>query len=134
MKKILVFDQNAAIRTLLAHELADDGFEVLKEKKPEHLIDIIDKEKPEIVIMEIKLKDWDGLGLLERVRYRHYNLPVIVWSVSQKSRYDPRSMAADYYIVKSPRLEELKNKIAMVLESSRTLNVSNSRVQYGIPV
>lgn len=44
-----------------------------------------------------------------------YNMPVILCTVYPHFNYDLRSVAADYYVVKSPDLGDLKLKIKMAL-------------------
>jgi DNA-binding response OmpR family regulator len=129
MQKILVFDENVNILALLTEEISDEGFRVIQTEDPQRLLEIIDQEKPNLLIMEIKLNGCDGLALLDKIRFRHHDLPIIVWSVSKQMRFDPRIIGADYHILKSSRIDGLKKKIAMALEANKTMaEVFNSQV------
>jgi len=49
------------------------------------------------------------------IRNAHYDLPVVLSTAYPAFRHDPRSIAADYYVLKTSNLKELKLKIEMAL-------------------
>jgi two-component SAPR family response regulator len=65
--------------------------------------------------------EYDGLDLLQDIRRVYYNIPVILCSAYSSFKYDLRSIAADYYVVKSADLTELKIKINMALQGNLLL-------------
>jgi len=71
------------------------------------------------VILDIKLVDYNGLELLKEIRNEYYNLPVILCSAYQTYKYDLRSIAADYYAVKSSDFSELKTAINRAVEAHK---------------
>ena len=77
--------------------------------------------QPEAVILDIKLVDYNGLELLQEIRNRHYDLPVILCSAYDTYKQDQKSIAANYYVVKSFDLSELKMVIQRALESGTTI-------------
>ena len=62
------------------------------------------------------MAEHDGLDLLQDIRKEFYNIPVILCSAYSSYKGDLKSIAADYYVVKSADLGELKQKITMALE------------------
>jgi DNA-binding response OmpR family regulator len=80
------------------------------------LMEMIEREKPDLVILDIKMAEHDGLDLLQEIRKSFYNIPVILCSAYSSFKGDLKSIAADYYVVKSADLSELKQKIKMALE------------------
>ena len=117
-KKILIVDEYKLVQNLLAAELNDEGYEVESFYSPAGLLKEIRDNKPDLVIMETCFENNDGLEILQEIRNNYYNLPVIIWTVSSTKRYDLRALAADYYIVKSPDIDELKQKIKKALETN----------------
>jgi len=111
MAKILVVDDDANIRQYFTDELSDEGYQVSTVESGHQLLNIIDHFKPDVVILDIKLEDCDGLDLLEKIRRKYYNLPVILCSAYEMYKFDQRSVNADYYVVKSFDLSELKSAI-----------------------
>ncbi|MFA6223865.1 MAG: response regulator [Desulfomonilaceae bacterium] len=117
MPKILIVDDEEGIRMLYSMELQDEGYDVITLPDGNGLLEVIEKEDPDCVIMDIKMKEFSGLDLLQQVRKRHYNLPVILNSAYSSFKVDLKSVAADYYVVKSSDLTELKEKLRLALES-----------------
>jgi len=117
MAKILVVDDEEHIRLLFREELEDEGYEVALASDGLGIKDMIDNEDPDVVILDIKMVDSNGLDVLQEIRNNYYNLPVILCSAYGSYRVDLKSIAADAYVVKSSDLRELKDKIAQVLET-----------------
>jgi DNA-binding response OmpR family regulator len=62
--------------------------------------------------------------LLQDIRREFYNIPVILCSAYSSFKGDLKSIAADYYVVKSADLSELKQKIKMALEGQMSASYS----------
>lgn len=117
-KKILVVDDEAHIRMLYAEELTEEGYIVVTASDGQGLMERIEEEKPDLVVLDIKMVDYNGLDLLQDIRNRFHDLPVILCSAYDTFKEDMKSMAADYYVIKSFDLSELKKNIAMALEAA----------------
>jgi len=113
--KILVVDDEAHIRMLYTEELTEDGYEVITAENGLGLIERIKTENPVVVVLDIKMVDYNGLDLLQDIRNNFYDLPVILCSAYDTFKDDMKSIAADHYVVKSFDLSELKQKITEVL-------------------
>jgi DNA-binding response OmpR family regulator len=125
-KKILVMDDDENIQILYNDELAEEGYEVFTSSDGSSLMALIDETKPDLIVLDIKLGQHDGLDLLQVVRNTHYNLPVILCTAYPVHKYDLKSIAADYFVVKNSDLEELKEKIKMALDGSNHLHAGKS--------
>ena len=119
MPKILVVDDEAAIRLLYKEELTDEGYEVATYEGDHGLLDRIAEERPDLVILDIKLAGHDGLELLQEIRNRYYDLPVILCSAYEVFKRDMKAIAADAYVVKSSDLTQLKKAVRRALEGKR---------------
>ena len=117
MARILVVDDEEHIRLLYSEELSEAGYDVITASDGYKLAERIDKEKPDLVILDIKMVDYNGLDLLQEIRNRFYNLPVILCTAYDTFKEDIKSIAANFYVIKSFDLSELKKKIAMALEA-----------------
>ncbi|MEI6135006.1 MAG: response regulator [Desulfomonile sp.] len=117
MPKILIVDDEEGIRMLYSMELQDEGYEIITLPDGNGLLEVLEKERPDCVIMDIKMKEFSGLDLLQQIRKRYYDLPVILNSAYSSFKVDLKSVAADYYVVKSSDLTELKEKLRLALEA-----------------
>jgi DNA-binding response OmpR family regulator len=110
MNRILILDDEESIQILYADELAEEGYEVITSGDGSRIPELIEKERPDLIILDIKLGEYNGT---------YYNLPVILCTAYPNFKYYLKSIAADYYVVKSSSLRELKLKIKMALEGGR---------------
>jgi DNA-binding response OmpR family regulator len=117
MPKILIVDDEEGIRMLYSMELEDEGYDVITLPDGKDLLLVIEKEAPDCIILDIKMREYNGLDLLQQIRKRHYDLPVILNSAYSSFKVDLKAVAADYYVVKSSDLGELKDKLKVALEA-----------------
>ena len=117
MAKILIVDDEEHIRFLYSEELAEAGYEVITAESGLGLLDLIEKEKPDLIVLDIKMVDYNGLDLLQDIRNKFYDMPVILCTAYDTFKEDMKSIAADFYVIKSFDLTELKNKIKIALEA-----------------
>ncbi|MCZ6530935.1 MAG: response regulator [Chloroflexi bacterium] len=82
MAKLMIVDDNHTMISLLATLLELDGFEVFPTTQPGDLVQNLREDQPDLVIMDVFLKNSDGIELLRKVRstseFKH--LPVIMTS------------------------------------------------------
>ena len=119
MNKILVLDDNASIRMLYAEELTEAGYEVITSDNASELMEQLKRESPDLIVLDIKLADRNGLDLLQDVRATYHDLPVILCTAYPWFKDDLRSQAADYYVLKSSNVEELKQSVQRALRIGR---------------
>jgi len=117
MAKILVVDDEEHIRFLYSEELTEAGYEVITADSGYRLLEKIEEEKPDLVVLDIKMIDYNGLDLLQDIRNKFYDMPVVLCTAYDTFKEDMKSIAADFYVIKSFDLTELKNKITMALEA-----------------
>lgn len=119
MTRILHIDKDDAIRFLYEEELTEEGYEVIGTNNCKGILDKIAKLNPNIIILEPKFPKVDGLDILQSIRATHYNIPVIISTAYSDFRYDPRSITADYFVIKCSDLRDLKLKIKMAIDCRR---------------
>ena len=124
MARILLVDDEEHIRQLYTVELSEEGHKVFTVATGHNLMNRIDSLQPEAVVLDIRLVDYDGLELLQDIRNQHHDLPVILCTAYDTYKEDPKSIAADYYVVKSFDLSELKVAIQRALEAHTSVRLS----------
>ncbi len=118
MSKILIVDDEEAIQLLYSEELTEEGYDVVTSGQVTRLMELITQKRPDLIVLDIKLGKYDGLDLLQDIRNTWNNLPIILCTAYPSFKYDLKSIAADYYVVKRSDLRELKLKIKMALEGN----------------
>lgn len=118
MAKLLVVDDEVHIRMLYREEFQDEGYEVVEAADGHNLIDRIRQEAPDLIILDIKMAEHNGLDLLQDIRCYFSELPVILSSAYGAFKGDYKALSADSYVIKSSDLTELKRRVKRALESS----------------
>src|SRR5262245_57838440 len=78
--RILVIDDEAAIRDSLKMTLEYEGYEFLAAATGQEGLALIERESPDLVLLDVKMPGMDGLEVLDRIRVVNEALPVIVVS------------------------------------------------------
>jgi DNA-binding response OmpR family regulator len=116
MKRIMIVDDEPSIRKLYQKEFAEDGYEVILASSGQDALNRAENEKSlDLVILDIKMEGKDGLEVLDELRGKFKGLPVILNSAYSTYKNDFTSWLADAYLVKSPDLSELKEKVRELL-------------------
>lgn len=115
-KKVLVVDDEKHIRMLYQEELESEGYVVATSDGEEPILAVLEREKPAVVVLDIKLGPTrSGLDLLQEIRGKDQLIPVILSTAYDSFQHDLKSIAADYYVVKSVDLTELKSKVSQAM-------------------
>ena len=124
MARILLVDDEQYIRELYSEELSAVGHDVATIATGHNLVTKIDNIRPEVVILDIRLVDYDGLELLQEIRNQFYDLPVVLCTAYDTYKYDEKATAADSYVIKSFDLSELKTAIQKVIEADTSIHLT----------
>jgi two-component system, NtrC family, nitrogen regulation response regulator NtrX len=78
--RVLIIDDEAGIRASLRGILEDEGYEILTAGSGEEGLEMIEREQPDMLFLDIWLPGIDGLNVLERVVQNDPLLPVVMIS------------------------------------------------------
>lgn len=78
VEKILLVDDEEGIRKVLGISLKDSGYEVLTAESGAEALRIFSKERPPIVLTDIKMPGMDGIELLQRIKEERPETEVIM--------------------------------------------------------
>jgi CheY-like chemotaxis protein len=92
--RILVVDDEPAVRDALARALAGDGLEVHTASHAVEALEKADELAPDIVLSDVQMAGMSGVELLEALRVRHDDLPVLLMSSGVEETIDVCSLAA----------------------------------------
>ncbi|MCS7180314.1 MAG: response regulator [bacterium] len=110
-KKILIIEDDTNAMMLYKEELEKEGYQILTASSGIEGLSIIEEEKLDLVILDLRMPEMDGLEVLGKVLVKRKNLPVVIFTSYPEYKNNFLSWAADAYIIKSVDLSELKNKI-----------------------
>ena len=116
-KTILVVEDEEIERKLLSEVLETLAYEVAQAQNGREALDIMSKQKVDLILTDVHMPELNGLELLKRVREMGNNLPVIIMtgfdaSEAQKSAEKYNAAAL---LLKPFRIQELRDILTDVL-------------------
>jgi two-component system, OmpR family, response regulator len=123
-KKILMVEDDAAMREIIVHKLQLEGFEVSQAGDGKQALGMIESNRPNLILLDLMLPEMDGFTVLEHVR-KHQDTtlsqtPVIILSNlwSNKDILRAKSLKVEAYMVKAYfTTEEILHKVHEILQA-----------------
>jgi len=117
--KLLVVDDHEVVRTGLASLLAGSDIKIIAEASSgAEAVKMAAKHKPDVVLLDIRMPDSDGLDALERIHKDVPSTRVVMLSTYDNPTYIARAVAlgASDYVLKGATRTEMINAITAAAE------------------
>ena len=111
--KILVVDDEQAVRESLRRSLRFNGYEVLTANDGLEAVETVRAENPELLILDIMMPNMDGLEVCRTLRSEGWDRPILVLTARDgvSDRVSGLDAGADDYLPKPFALEELLARV-----------------------
>lgn len=121
---ILIVDDDDMIRESLSDNLKKSGYEVYTEGSGSGAFSIIKKHIIDLILLDMKLPDIDGLEVLKKIKEFDTDILVIIMTAYSdvQTAVSAMKLGAYHYINKPFELEELKLLIEKGLETQSLIN------------
>jgi two-component system response regulator MprA len=115
--RVLVVDDDRAVREALRRTLALAGYEVQLAEDGEQALERIAQSVPEAVVLDVGLPGIDGLEVCRRVRLTGSRVPILILTAREEvpDRIDGLDAGADDYMAKPFDVGELKARVRALL-------------------
>src|SRR5437773_3079080 len=117
--RILIVDDHPVVREGLALQIATQpDLEVCGEAEDvPGALALLDSARPDVAIIDISLKNGNGIDLIRRIKARDADLPILVWSMYPERLYAERALRAGAkgYLHKGQATRQLLEAIRAVL-------------------
>jgi len=115
MKKILLIEDDADLFALLKYNLEKEGYALAGSQTGKGAVDLVRREKPDLVILDIMLPDFDGLEICRGIRadpeLSHIPVFFLTAKASETDRIVGLELGANDYIVKPFFVRELMARV-----------------------
>ena len=119
-KRILLAEDEVALRDFVSRNLRARGFEVLEASNGLEAVALWERENPHLLILDVMMPRMDGLEVCRRVR-EHSAVPIIVLTAldSESDKVSALDLGADDYLTKPFGVEELLARVRAVLRRTQ---------------
>jgi two-component system KDP operon response regulator KdpE len=130
-KKILIVDDELAIIKLVRANLIAEGFEVFAAMDGAQALQSVEKDAPDLIILDIMLPEMNGFEVCRRVR-EWSQVPIIMLSArgGEDDKVNCLDMGADDYITKPFGIDELGARVKAVLRRVDSIDVQPSQPSF----
>jgi DNA-binding NarL/FixJ family response regulator len=115
--KIVIADDHEVVRSGLKALLSGSEFEVVAEGATgEQAVALAQEHQPDLVVLDVRMPNGDGLQALARIRQQRPELPVVMLSTFDNPTYVARALAlgASGYLVKDTRRDDVISALRKV--------------------
>lgn len=121
MARILVVDDEADMRLALTNVLTRNGHQVAEAPEGEAALAQLSRERPDLMLLDMRLPGMDGIQILKRVKEIHPDLPVVMVTGygSVDSAIEVMRLGASHYLAKPFSNKELLESVERILQGRK---------------
>lgn len=118
--RVLVVDDEPKIREMLSRYLSADGFEVTEASDGDDALGLVEKVRPDVVILDVRLPRRDGFEVLAELRRTSSAYVIMLTARAEEvDRLLGLSLGADDYVTKPFSPREVVARVKAVLRRAR---------------
>jgi len=125
MKTILIVDDDKNLRRLYKKELETEGYRITLAANGNEALATVSAELPDLVVMDIRMPELDGLEAMARILREHGRVPILLNTAYANYQDSFLTWAAEGYLIKSSDLQPLKKKIREILQNQPSPQLSS---------
>lgn len=131
--QLVVVDDEPSIRDLLVASLHFAGFEVATAASGSQAIQVIEKTRPDLIVLDVMLPDIDGFTVTSRIRQDGIDAPVLFLTARDdtQDKVMGLTVGGDDYVTKPFSLEEVVARIKAILRRTREHEEDDPLIRVG---
>ena len=131
MSTVLVVDDESIVREVVVGYLEREGYRTLEAADGDRARELVERESPSLVVLDVMLPGTDGLELCRWIRARS-SLPIIMLTArgEEADRIVGLELGADDYVTKPFSPRELAARVRTVLRRSSPDSPTDERLSF----
>ena len=123
--KILIADDESAIRRILSTRLSMVGYEVVAASDGREALSLFETENPDLVVLDVMMPNLNGYGVCQKIRTQS-DVPIIMLTAlgDVADRITGLELGADDYLTKPFSPKELEARIQAILRRLKETNAA----------
>ncbi len=120
-KRILIADDDAAIRSMLVELLRGEGYDTLEAKSGNEVLRVVPAEEPDLLLMDLRMPEQDGIQIMRRLAAQDLKVPVIMMTAfgTSSAAIEAMHLGAYDYITKPFELDDVLFTIKRYFDQDR---------------
>jgi len=125
-KKIVIVEDEPSLVFTLQDTLENEGYNVFVAETGQEGVDIVKKEKPDLMVLDLMLPGMSGFEVCEKVRAMDYTFPILILTAKDQEvdKVTGLNIGADDYMTKPFGVKELLARIKARLRRAETYGKS----------
>ena len=130
--RILVVDDEEAIREALCEFLTDEGYEAILASNGEEALDLAETENPQLILLDMRMPGIDGIETCQRLKKNEKTrlIPIIVATAFRDTFMEACDVGADDFVTKPFEVAELSVRLRSMLHVRHLTNELERAVAY----
>jgi two-component system OmpR family response regulator len=133
--RVLVVDDEEHITELVAMGLSYNGFDVERVGTGRAALEAVDRQRPDLIVLDVMLPDLDGMEVARRLRHSEgagTRVPLIFLTARDATRdkVEGLRLGSDDYVTKPFSIEELVERVKAVLRRASGGGPAESRLSF----
>jgi DNA-binding response OmpR family regulator len=131
MATVLVVEDESVVREVVVKYLRREGYRTLEAGDGDTACELVEREQPDLVVLDLMLPGQDGLGVCRWIRSRS-EIPVIMLTArgEEADRIVGLELGADDYVTKPFSPRELAARVKTVLRRARQPDLREARLVF----
>ena len=127
--RVLLVDDDPDLLKLLSMRLSASSYQVVTATSAESALDLLDVERPQVVVSDVRLPAQDGLALFDEIRRRHPSLPVILLTAhgTIPDAVEATTRGVFAYLTKPYDAKALLDKVEQAVAMGGTIETVSNR-------
>ena len=115
-RRVLHADDSEFLRTMVKQILTDNGYEVVEAKDGGECMQLLSKEKIDVLLLDINMPGYNGFQVLEKVQSEYPELPVLMLSAmaDEKVVKETKRLGAKGFVAKPFGVDDLMGHVRSV--------------------
>jgi DNA-binding response OmpR family regulator len=118
MAKILIIDDEPNVRALLDMRLRHEGYDVFFADNGRRGLELYRQEHPDVIVLDLRMPELDGVAVLKEIRRVDLNQPVIVLTgdTTPEVERQVRALGVSEFIIKGSSMKFLVDTLKCLLK------------------
>lgn len=118
--RILIIDDDPAIRAIIGEVLTEEGYAVESASNGAEGLAAVERMLPALVLLDTRMPVLDGWGFARAVREHGIDLPIVVMTAAQDAVRWSQEIGVQWTLAKPFDLDDLLRLVADALKQHRT--------------